>query len=74
MNMQQILHDTLTQYAKEEGTTLQNAVRDLLADLHHYSDKREVDFQLAQDSADELYNDQFGRTWDMATGYKEDDV
>jgi hypothetical protein len=52
------LEKMLLQYAKAESTTLQCALRDFIADLHHVSDKVGTNFDFAVVDAEDCYKEE----------------
>jgi len=48
----------LNSYSAEEGTTPQNALRDILTDLRHLADDLALDFDLAGIASEEVYDEE----------------
>lgn len=43
---------------RDEGTTMQNALRDLLTDLWHVADQQSLDIELAIDGSEEVFEEE----------------
>lgn len=69
MNMNDLLQKMLREYAEQEGTTLQAAVRDAIVEIHHLSDELGLDFDLAIVGAEECYREE---TEEIPTSADED--
>jgi len=55
---QKKLAESLVQYGKKEGCSLQSALRDLLTDLRHIADFHDLDIDLAYDGSEEVYDEE----------------
>ncbi len=52
------LSDLLRDYAENEGTDLQSALRDALTDLQHIADAEQLDWEKALVGSEEVYNEE----------------
>lgn len=52
------LSDMIVKIAKREGTSLQAALRDVLIELRHLSDEKDLLFDHAVDTSDEVYEEE----------------
>lgn len=48
----------IEEYAEEEGTNEQGALRDILTDLRHIADDKDLDFDFAGVGSEEVYNEE----------------
>lgn len=54
-NTQAVLTSLITAVSVLEGTDMQGAIRDVMTDLRHVSDKLQLDFHMAEDGSYEVY-------------------
>lgn len=52
------LTDLLNEYVEEEGTVAQSALRDIMTDLRHIADEKDLDFDYAGVASEEVYNEE----------------
>jgi hypothetical protein len=58
MTLLQKLDDLIDEFAQAEGTTLQAALRDVLTDLRHIAVTRNLDFDLAEAGAVQVFDEE----------------
>lgn len=58
MTMIEKLDTLIAELAQAEGTTLQAALRDVLTDLRHFAVAKNLDFDVAEQSAAEVFQEE----------------
>lgn len=52
------LIELMAEYAQEEGTSAQSALRDIMTDLRHIADDQDLDFDYAGIASEEVYEEE----------------